>query len=228
MSRGASAAARCGWPTSLLRETRCRAASPRLPMRPMTASSSATICATGWPRSGRVRRIVFSARACTHPIHPRRARAVAWRGVCDPRLVDASLSAALVVLIALAQPYLSASDTLVSVDTASQYYPWYAFLGENLRAGRIPGWNPATFSGAPFAADPLSGWTYLPAMMLFAVLPLAQAAKALLVFHPLLAAWSTYALARALGFSRVGAFVAGLAYANTGFIQIQNVCCSPV
>jgi hypothetical protein len=153
---------------------------------------------------------------------------VAWRGVCDPRLIDASLLAGLVVLTALAQPYLSASDTLVSVDTATQYYPWYAFLGQSLAAGRIPGWNPAAFSGAPFAADPLSGWTYLPAMAFFALLPLAQAAKVLLVFHPVLAGLSTYAFARAIGLGRAGAFVAGLAYANTGFLQIQNVCCSPV
>jgi hypothetical protein len=136
--------------------------------------------------------------------------------------------AALVVMTAVPQPYLVASDTLVSVDTATQYYPWYAFLGQSLAAGHIPGWNPAIFSGAPFAADPLSGWTYLPAMAIFAFLPLAQAAKALLVFHPVLAAVSTYAFARALGLSRAGAFVAGLAYANTGFMQIQNVCCSPV
>jgi hypothetical protein len=153
---------------------------------------------------------------------------VAWRGVCDPRLVDASLLAGLVVLTALAQPYLYASDTLVSVDTATQYYPWYAYLGQSLAAGRIPGWNPATFSGAPFAADPLSGWTYLPAMVFFVLFPLAQAAKVLMVFHPVLAGVSTYAFARAVGLGRGGAFVAGLAYANTGFMQIQNVCCSPV
>lgn len=144
------------------------------------------------------------------------------------RLADLSLLVALVVLTVVAQPHLLASDTLVSVDTASQYYPWYAFLGQSLMAGRIPGWNPATFSGAPFAANPLSGWTYLPAMVLFGLLPLEGAVKAYLVFHPVLAAWSTYALARAVGLSRVGAFVAGLAYANTGFLQIQNLCCSPV
>jgi hypothetical protein len=144
------------------------------------------------------------------------------------RLLDASLLVALVVLTAVAQPHLLAAETLVGLDTASQYYPWYAFLGQRLRAGDIPGWNPATFSGAPFAADPLSGWTYLPATVLFAVLPLAPAARALLVFHPLLAAWSTYAFARAIGLTRVGAFVAAVAYANTGFLQIQNLCCSPV
>src|SRR3979490_3072654 len=84
------------------------------------------------------------------------------------RPLDVSLLGALMVLPAAAQPPLFAADTLVGVDTASQYYPWYAFLGQSLMAGRIPGWNPATFSGTPFAADPLSGWTYLPAMILFA------------------------------------------------------------
>jgi len=54
---------------------------------------------------------------------------------------------------------------------------------------------------------------------------LPGAAKAYLIFHPLLAAWSTYALGRALGLGRLGAFVAALAYANSGFLQIQNSCC---
>jgi hypothetical protein len=62
-------------------------------------------------------------------------------------------------------------------------------------------------------------------MLFFGLLPLAGAAKAYLIFHPLLAAWSTYAFSRALGLGRLGAFVAALAYANTGFLQIQNSCC---
>ena len=131
----------------------------------------------------------------------------------------------LVVLTLVAQPHLLAPDTLVSLDSASQFFPWYAFMGETLRAGHIPGWNPATFSGTPFAANPLSGWTYVPAMLLFTLLPLSLAAKAYLLFHPLFAAWISYALARALGLTRLGAFVAALAYANSGFLQIQNSCC---
>src|SRR5579859_506212 len=93
------------------------------------------------------------------------------------RLHDAALLAALAALTLIAQPHLLASETLISVDSATQFYPWYAFLGQNLMAGHIPGWNPATFSGTPFAANPLSGWTYLPAMLFFSVLPLAGAAK---------------------------------------------------
>jgi hypothetical protein len=133
----------------------------------------------------------------------------------------------LAALTVLAQPHLLAVDTFVSLDSASQYFPWYAFLGQSLRAGRIPGWNPATFSGMPFAANPLSGWTYLLAMVLFTFLPMTLAAKGYLAFHPLLAASSSYALARSLRLSRLGAFVAALAYANSGFLQIQNTCCFP-
>ena len=104
------------------------------------------------------------------------------------RLLDPALALAAIVLTAVAQPHLFASETLVSLDTATQYYPWYAYLGQSLSAGRIPGWNPAAFSGTPFAANPLSGWTYLPAMLVFAVLPVASAVRAYVLFHPFLAA----------------------------------------
>ena len=53
---------------------------------------------------------------------------------------------------------------VVGKDTVTQYYPWYSYLGERLRSGDIPAWNPYQFSGASLAAEPLSGWTYLPAM----------------------------------------------------------------
>lgn len=135
---------------------------------------------------------------------------------------------ALVVTVLLTlgiQPYLLWRDTLVSLDSARQFYPWYAYLGQSLRAGHVPGWNPFTFSGMPFAADPLSGWSYLPAMVFFTLFPLDAAAKVYLVFHPVLAACTTYALARMLGVRPLGAVLAGVAYASTGYFQVQNSCC---
>ena len=89
-------------------------------------------------------------------------------------------------------------EIVVGPDAAIQFYPWYSFLGESLRSGDIPAWNPHQFSGTPFAADPLSGWTYLPAMLLFTLLPLVTAAKSYLLLHLLLAALFSYALARSL------------------------------
>src|SRR5918995_1636971 len=79
----------------------------------------------------------------------------------------------LLVFTLLAAWDLVANGIVVGKDTVTQYYPWYAYLGESLRSGEIPAWNPYQFSGAPFAADPLSGWTYLPAMIMFTILPVS-------------------------------------------------------
>jgi hypothetical protein len=155
---------------------------------------------------------------------PAAPRVAALRGA---RSTDLALLFGSLALTAIAQPHLLAADTLISLDTATQYYPWYAYLGESLRAGHLPGWNPAVFSGAPFAANPLSGWTYLPAMLLFAALPLPVAVHAYLLFHAFFAAACTYVLGRVLGLSQVAALLSGVAYANSGFFDVQNVRSNP-
>src|SRR5207244_6807465 len=109
--------------------------------------------------------------------------------------------------------------------TATAFYPWYAYLGESLRSGHIPMWNPHQFAGTPFAADPESGWTYLPAMLLFSLLPLTQAANAFLLLHVLLAGLATYVLARSLGIQPVGALASAIAYSYSGFFFGHNLCC---
>jgi hypothetical protein len=111
------------------------------------------------------------------------------------------------------------------MDTATAFYPWFAFLGEQLRAGHIPTWNPHQFSGAPFAADPESGWMYLPAMLAFTALPMQAAGQSYLLFHVALAATSMYALSRNLGAGPGGGLVAGTAYALSGFFQGHSLCC---
>jgi hypothetical protein len=111
------------------------------------------------------------------------------------------------------------------MDTATAFFPWYSFLGAQLRAGHIPVWNPHQFSGAPFAADPESGWMYLPAMLGFTLLPLDAAIRAHLLFHVLLAGAATYALARTLGANPLGSLLAGTIYAHSGFFEGHNICC---
>ena len=101
----------------------------------------------------------------------------------------------------------------------------YSFLGERLRAGQIPGWNPYQFAGAPFAADPGSGWGYLPAMLFFTALPLPAAAALFVMFHLALAGLSAYALARVLGQSIAGGLVAGAAFECSGWFYRRAVCC---
>ena len=122
---------------------------------------------------------------------------------------------------------LVGGGVVASKDPITQYYPWYSYLGERLRAGDVPAWNPHQFSGAPFAADPLSGWTYLPAMLLFAVLPLPAAASGYVFVHLYLAGLFAYALARVLRLNVAGSLLASVAYAFNGFVYWRNLCCSP-
>ncbi|MGH2616990.1 MAG: YfhO family protein [Thermomicrobiales bacterium] len=100
-------------------------------------------------------------------------------------------------------------------DWPTFFFPTYAFLGERLRAFDIPGWNPHQFSGVPFAGDPESGWTYLPAMLLYGLLPAEAATVVFIGVHIALAGLATYVLARLLGLSVAGSFVAGAAYSLT-------------
>jgi hypothetical protein len=122
---------------------------------------------------------------------------------------------------------LVSGGVVVSKDPITQYYPWYSYLGERLRSADIPAWNPSQFSGAPFAGDPLSGWTYLPAMILFTILPLPAAASSFVLIHLLLAGLFTYALARVLRTNVAGSMLAAVAYEFNGFMYWRNLCCSP-
>ncbi len=144
---------------------------------------------------------------------------------------DAWGAAGIAALIGVAAGQLLWGGLLAGQDSVTQFYPWYSFLGERLRAGEVPVWNPGNLAGAPFAADPQSGWTYLPAMLLFAALPLSLAAPTFVLGHLALAALATYALARKLGMGVLGALVAATAYAFTGSLYGRSVCCpatSPV
>lgn len=98
-------------------------------------------------------------------------------------------------------------------DLLAFWLPNQCFLGDELMAGRIPYWNPFSLSGTPFAADPQSGWMYLP-MMALGALPCDVALRALVVFFPLAAGLGGYAFLRGQGASRAGATVAGLALAG--------------
>jgi len=153
-----------------------------------------------------------------------------WRSRLLPVAVRRKdlLAGFLLVLLTLIGVWsLVNGGVVVSKDPITQYYPWYSYLGERLRSGDLPAWNPHQFSGAPFAADPLSGWTYLPAMILFTLLPLSAAAASYLFAHLLLAGLFTYALARALRINVAGALLAAVAYEFNGFMYWRNLCCSP-
>ncbi len=133
--------------------------------------------------------------------------------------------AGLVALAVVVEAPLLLGGTALALDAVTQFVPWYAWLGEQLRGGNLPGWNPHTFSGMPFAGAPLSGWGYLPAMLLYTVLPPALATPAYLVSTLALAGAGMYLLARALRMPITGALVAAVAFELSGYLNLANPCC---
>src|SRR5712691_1382921 len=98
-------------------------------------------------------------------------------------------------------------------DILAFWLPRFAFLGRELSAGRIPLWNPYEMIGYRFAADPQSGWLYLPPMALFSTLSPGAAMRALIVFNPLLAGLGLYWFLRKESLSRLVATAGGLCLA---------------
>ena len=132
---------------------------------------------------------------------------------------------ALLLITLVASLVLFGGGVVIGQDSATQFYPWYSYLGERISAFSVPGWNPFQFAGAPFAADPQSGWMYFPAMVIFTLFSLALAAPLFILFHLALAGIGTYILSRLLGIGVGGALVAAVAYEMTSPIYGRSVCC---
>lgn len=103
--------------------------------------------------------------------------------------------------------------TFTQADVAAYWLPTYCHLGRSLAAGHVPAWNPYSLAGAPFAADPQSGWMYLPVMALFSALPCDGAIRMYIVLLPILGGLGAYWFLRAEGTDRASATVGGLVLA---------------
>ena len=158
-------------------------------------------------------------------LHPRPLSHCYGRGEYATRR-DAVALAVLTALTAIvAWNRLVFDSWLTRFDLFTFFLPWYTFLGERLRAFDVPGWNPHLFSGAPFAGDPESGWMYLPAMLLFALLPTLAAFKGMVAVQLAVAAFTTYALARALGMGALASLTAAVLYLTGPFLYWNTHCC---
>jgi hypothetical protein len=98
-------------------------------------------------------------------------------------------------------------------DVLAYWLPTHCYLGQSLAAGAIPTWNPHVLGGVPFAADPQSGWMYLPAMALYTVLPCAVALPWFITLQPIIAGLGAYAFLRSEAASRPAATTGGVVLA---------------
>ena len=96
-------------------------------------------------------------------------------------------------------------------DGRNQFYGWRAYGFGEVRAGRLPLWNPYEFLGMPFVASLQSAMFY-PTNWLCAVLPLGRAINLGIILNLFLSGLFTYLWARRFGLRWIGAIVAAATY----------------
>ena len=100
------------------------------------------------------------------------------------------------------------------------HYPAQAVAAHELRAGRLPLWNPFVGAGAPLLAEahstPLS-----PLLLPFIVAPSERTYSWYLLLRIVLAALGTFLLARGRGLSREASALAAVAYAIAGCAAVR-------
>ncbi len=137
---------------------------------------------------------------------------MSWR-----RVVAAWAGPVLIVaLVLFALRGFAFSDLLTDEhpDLLAFWLPRWSFLGRAIADGTIPIWNPFEMLGYRFAADPQSGWLYLPPMLLFSPLDPGAAMRAMIVLQPLVAGLGLYGFLRVDGAGRVAATAGGPAIAG--------------
>ncbi len=135
------------------------------------------------------------------------------------RLWVPALLAALVIVFLWPVILPPAGQVASGDDILAQFYPWSRIFVEGLQHGQFVLWNPYSFLGTPFQANPQTALFY-PVTWLF-VAPGLDAGRAFglaLALHLWLMALGTYALARTLGVSKPGALLSGVVFAFGGFV----------
>ena len=139
-------------------------------------------------------------------------------------VLDLSVMAVLLALtLALYRNLLPRQQVAADPYLLGVVYPYREFLAQALRHGDIPLWNPFSFTGVPFLADPRAGALYPPNLTLLWFDP-PRAVAFSVVGHIGVAAVAMYLLARlALGQQRPGAFVAACIFALGGVFTANAV-----
>ncbi len=100
-------------------------------------------------------------------------------------------------------------------DVTFQIQPWLLFARRELRAGRLPGWNPYQFAGSPFWANGQSAPLF-PLHLLFTALPPQLGFVLLPWLRLVLGGCGVWMLARELALGPQAALLAALTFALSG------------
>ena len=134
--------------------------------------------------------------------------------------------ALIVVSVVIALRGFAFEDLLTNQhpDILSFWLPRSCLLGRSLSAGHVPLWNPYEMIGTPFAADPQSGWLYVPQMLLSWLFGCGGGLRAFIVAQPILAGLGTWWFLRKERLGRPAAAAGGLSIAMA--ISASNVAIS--
>ncbi|MGE3909661.1 MAG: YfhO family protein [Chloroflexota bacterium] len=104
----------------------------------------------------------------------------------------------------------------VMEDLVRSFYPGHRLIGEAIRSGQIPLWNPYVLNGYPMhAANAMA--VFAPLTMLAWIFPIDIAWTAGMVIRPAFAALGAALLARAFGLRHAAALSAGFVFGWCGF-----------
>jgi hypothetical protein len=102
-------------------------------------------------------------------------------------------------------------------DARLQHFNWQQFAVDQVRAGHFPLWNPYSFCGTPFFADPQSAMLYPPNWLYLALMP-QTATSWLIAAHFFLVGYLAGLFCRSRGLSVQAALLCGVLFA----------CCGPL
>lgn len=102
-------------------------------------------------------------------------------------------------------------------DTITQIFPWRYFSIKELKQGRIPLWNPSSFSGTPHLANYQSD-VFSILNILFLIMPFVQAWRIVVLLQPLLAGFFMLLFVRKIGMSVFSQVISSISFMFCGFI----------
>ena len=103
------------------------------------------------------------------------------------------------------------------MDPVLQFEPWLEFTRHEVRAGRLPTWNPLVGCGAPHLANGQSA-VFDPFHLVAYLGALPQAIAWMAALRLWVAGFGTFLLARSWGYSRAGRWLCGLSFPFCGFL----------
>jgi len=109
-------------------------------------------------------------------------------------------------------PQIVGGRVLYWGDIGLYFAPMEGFLRENLRAGRVPLWNPLIYCGTPYAGNP-QAWPLYPVTALLPFVSASYFLNLTVALHVWLAGAGTFLFARrALGVGRAAALLAAITF----------------